>query len=167
MTPHIREIPGRPVMAQQLAAVQLDDKYTLEEGRVYLTGIQALVRLPLMQRQLDDGRVLIVYGPDGADVWQCEEFATVIGDSRVHHPIYKKNIGGFLRFLVPPAPNIRRGDADSACAAELQRRTARVARPGHVPVPLSRSASVKSKGSRVPRRPTTVGVVTTVDHHVS
>jgi len=40
-------------MAQQLAAVQLDDKYTLEEGRVYLTGIQALVRLPLMQRQLD------------------------------------------------------------------------------------------------------------------
>ncbi len=40
-------------MAQHLAAVQLDDKYTLEEGRVYLTGIQALVRLPLMQRQLD------------------------------------------------------------------------------------------------------------------
>ena len=37
----------------QLAAISLDDKYTLEEGRVYLTGIQALVRLPLMQRQLD------------------------------------------------------------------------------------------------------------------
>ncbi|MDP6706993.1 MAG: indolepyruvate ferredoxin oxidoreductase family protein, partial [Alphaproteobacteria bacterium] len=31
----------------------LDDKYTLESGRVYITGIQALVRLPLMQRQRD------------------------------------------------------------------------------------------------------------------
>ncbi|WP_417844002.1 indolepyruvate ferredoxin oxidoreductase family protein [Thalassospira sp.] len=37
----------------KLAKVTLDDKYTLEEGRIYLTGIQALVRLPLMQRQLD------------------------------------------------------------------------------------------------------------------
>jgi indolepyruvate ferredoxin oxidoreductase len=36
-----------------LAAVTLDDKYTLDEGRVYLTGTQALVRLPLMQRQRD------------------------------------------------------------------------------------------------------------------
>ena len=36
-----------------LAAVTLDDKYALEEGRVYLTGTQALVRLPIMQRQRD------------------------------------------------------------------------------------------------------------------
>ena len=36
-----------------LAAVSLDDKYTLERGRVFLTGTQALVRLPLMQRQRD------------------------------------------------------------------------------------------------------------------
>ena len=36
-----------------LAAVTLDDKYALEAGRVYLTGIQALVRLPMMQRQRD------------------------------------------------------------------------------------------------------------------
>jgi indolepyruvate ferredoxin oxidoreductase len=34
-------------------AVQLNDKYTLEEGRVYLTGIQALVRLPLDQMRRD------------------------------------------------------------------------------------------------------------------
>lgn len=33
--------------------VSLDDKYALESGRVFLTGIQALVRLPLMQRQRD------------------------------------------------------------------------------------------------------------------
>ena len=31
----------------------LDDKYTRERGRVYITGVQALVRLPLMQRQRD------------------------------------------------------------------------------------------------------------------
>src|SRR5690242_801529 len=37
----------------QLAAVTLDDKYTVEKGRVYPTGTQALVRLPLMQRQRD------------------------------------------------------------------------------------------------------------------
>jgi len=36
-----------------LAAVTLDDKYTLERGRAYLTGTQALVRLPMMQRQRD------------------------------------------------------------------------------------------------------------------
>ncbi|MDH3475122.1 MAG: indolepyruvate ferredoxin oxidoreductase family protein [Rhodospirillales bacterium] len=36
-----------------LAAVSLDDKYTLETGRVFLTGTQALVRLPMMQRQRD------------------------------------------------------------------------------------------------------------------
>ncbi len=33
--------------------VSLDDKYVLEDGRIYLTGVQALVRLPLMQRQRD------------------------------------------------------------------------------------------------------------------
>src|SRR5947209_19554540 len=37
----------------ELATVTLDDKYILEKGRVYLTGTQALVRLPMMQRQRD------------------------------------------------------------------------------------------------------------------
>jgi indolepyruvate ferredoxin oxidoreductase len=36
-----------------LAAVTLDDKYVLDIGWVYLTGTQALVRLPMMQRQRD------------------------------------------------------------------------------------------------------------------
>ena len=40
-------------MATALAQVTLDDKYTLTSGRIYLTGIQALVRLPIMQRQRD------------------------------------------------------------------------------------------------------------------
>jgi len=33
--------------------ITLDDKYTLEKGRVYVTGTQALVRLPMIQRQRD------------------------------------------------------------------------------------------------------------------
>ncbi|MGE4013452.1 MAG: indolepyruvate ferredoxin oxidoreductase family protein, partial [Alphaproteobacteria bacterium] len=40
-------------MAKSTAPVTLDDKYTVEAGRVYLSGIQALVRLPMMQRQRD------------------------------------------------------------------------------------------------------------------
>ncbi len=31
----------------------LSDRYTLESGRVYLNGVQALVRLPMLQRQRD------------------------------------------------------------------------------------------------------------------
>ncbi len=42
---------GPPLMPE--GEVSLDDKYVLEEGRVYLTGIQALVRLPLEQRRRD------------------------------------------------------------------------------------------------------------------
>jgi indolepyruvate ferredoxin oxidoreductase len=37
----------------QLAQVTLDDKYNLQSGRVYLNGVQALVRLPIMQVQRD------------------------------------------------------------------------------------------------------------------
>ena len=36
-----------------LAAATLDDKYTLPAGRAFMSGIQALVRLPMLQRQRD------------------------------------------------------------------------------------------------------------------
>ncbi|MDQ4061803.1 MAG: hypothetical protein M3145_11975, partial [Pseudomonadota bacterium] len=36
-----------------LAKVTLDDKYAATEGRVLVTGTQALVRLPLVQRRRD------------------------------------------------------------------------------------------------------------------
>ncbi len=45
-----------PLSAQQALtpeAISLDDKYTLASGRVFLTGTQALIRLPMMQRQRD------------------------------------------------------------------------------------------------------------------
>ncbi|MES2151426.1 MAG: indolepyruvate ferredoxin oxidoreductase family protein [Pseudomonadota bacterium] len=37
----------------RLADVSLDDKYTATSGNIFLSGIQALVRLPMMQRQRD------------------------------------------------------------------------------------------------------------------
>ncbi len=37
----------------QLREIALDDKYTLERGRAFMTGTQALVRLPMMQRARD------------------------------------------------------------------------------------------------------------------
>ena len=36
-----------------MAQATLDDKYTAGSGRVYLTGTQALVRLPMLQKQRD------------------------------------------------------------------------------------------------------------------
>ena len=43
-------------------AVSLDDKYTLERGRAYMTGIEALVRLPMLQQQRDRARGLNTAG---------------------------------------------------------------------------------------------------------
>ena len=68
-----------------LAAVTLDDKYTLDKGRIYLTGIQALVRLPMMQRQRDAAAGLntagFISGYRGSplsgldqNLWQAERF---------------------------------------------------------------------------------------------
>ena len=35
------------------SAISLDDKYVADAGRIYLTGVQALVRLPMVQRRID------------------------------------------------------------------------------------------------------------------
>ena len=45
-------------MARDLVEVSLDDKYTRERGRVLISGVQALVRLPMMQRARDVARGL-------------------------------------------------------------------------------------------------------------
>ncbi len=42
-----------PVAPADLAKVSLDDKYALNSGRVFMTGTQALVRLPMLQRERD------------------------------------------------------------------------------------------------------------------
>ncbi len=75
-----------------LAAVSLDDKYALERGRIYLNGIQALVRLPMMQRRrdaaagLDTACYITGYrgSPLGAidqAMWQAKKF---LGKHHIH-----------------------------------------------------------------------------------
>ena len=49
-------------MAQVDLTYSAEDLYTREDGRIYLTGTQALVRLPMMQRRLDRARGLNTAG---------------------------------------------------------------------------------------------------------
>ena len=68
-----------------LAAVRLDDRYALERGTVLLSGTQALVRLPMMQKRRDEAAALdtacYVSGYRGSPLggldralWQAHEF---------------------------------------------------------------------------------------------
>jgi len=45
--------PLDQAVLKALADVTLDDKYTLEKGRAYMSGTQALVRLPMLQKARD------------------------------------------------------------------------------------------------------------------
>src|ERR1700744_1226486 len=49
--PSAKKTYGRNDMT--LMQVGLDDKYDLEARRIYLSGVQALVRLPMLQRERD------------------------------------------------------------------------------------------------------------------
>lgn len=42
--------PLNDALRRALETVSLDDKYTLERGRIYISGTQALVRLPMLQQ---------------------------------------------------------------------------------------------------------------------
>ena len=42
-----------PVDPKLLESISLDDKYTLQTGAAFMTGTQALVRLPMLQREID------------------------------------------------------------------------------------------------------------------
>lgn len=45
--------PLPDAVRQALESVSLDDKYALESGRAFMSGVQALVRLPMLQRTRD------------------------------------------------------------------------------------------------------------------
>ena len=45
--------PLPEAIRKALETVTLDDKYALEYGRAFMSGVQALVRLPMLQRQRD------------------------------------------------------------------------------------------------------------------
>ncbi|MDP9108707.1 MAG: hypothetical protein M3N23_06530, partial [Pseudomonadota bacterium] len=46
--------PGQSLAPEQVGdSISLNDKYTLERGRAFITGTQAMIRLPMLQRQRD------------------------------------------------------------------------------------------------------------------
>lgn len=45
--------PLPDALLKALTHVSLDDKYALDEGRAFMSGVQALVKLPMLQRQRD------------------------------------------------------------------------------------------------------------------
>ncbi len=56
-------VPARHEHSQApLRGVSLDDKYTARDGRIYLSGIQALVRLPIIQKWRDEAAGLNTAG---------------------------------------------------------------------------------------------------------
>ncbi|QAU33304.1 indolepyruvate ferredoxin oxidoreductase family protein [Janthinobacterium sp. 17J80-10] len=56
-------LPGQAlVQAPRQDAISLDDKFTLARGRAFLTGTQALVRLPMLQHQRDQAAGLNTAG---------------------------------------------------------------------------------------------------------
>ena len=95
-----------PTKAPLNRQVQLDDKYTIQTGRAYMTGIEALVRLPMLQQQRDQQRGLNTAGfisgyrgsPLGGvdqSLWQARDFlksqnfVNKVGDiaeKEGHHP---------------------------------------------------------------------------------
>ena len=50
------------MVSTSLRSVSLDDKYALDTTRAYMTGIEALVRLPILQHQRDLERGLNTAG---------------------------------------------------------------------------------------------------------
>ena len=70
-------------MASPSQGFSLDAKYTREEGRVFLSGIQALVRLPLDQHRADQRRGLrtatFISGYRGSPLGGFDQTLEIIG----------------------------------------------------------------------------------------
>jgi indolepyruvate ferredoxin oxidoreductase len=101
-----RAVPGRPPAAGrprgegrdapsmgERREVSLQDKYLLEEGRILLTGMQGLVRLPLDQHRADRGRGLhtgtMISGYQGSPLGgldlEIQRNRKLIEEHHVHH----------------------------------------------------------------------------------
>src|SRR5262245_29737484 len=83
-------------------AVRLDDKYTITTGRIYLTGIQALVRLPVDQHRRDVRTGLntgtFISGYEGSPLGGYDLTLARVGDLLhehhiVHRPAVNEELG--------------------------------------------------------------------------
>ena len=93
--------------------VSLDDKYNLLNGRIFVTGIQALVRLPMLQKLLDQKAGLNTAGyvtgyrgsPLGAldqQLLRAEKFL------RQHDIVFQPGVNDCLLYT-SPSPRDQRG----------------------------------------------------------
>ena len=98
------------------ADYRLEHRYTRERGRVYLTGVQALVRLPLMQRRRDQAAGLntagFISGYRGSPLgtydlalWQAKN------ELDAHHVVFEPGSGqplsgSFMDYAIPRADDL-------------------------------------------------------------
>ena len=72
-------------------SVSLDDKYTATEGRIFLSGIQALVRLPMVQRWRDQAAGLntagFISGYRGSPLGGLDEALWAAGEHLSRHHV--------------------------------------------------------------------------------
>ena len=67
-----------PVDPKLLASISLDDKYTQDSGTAFMTGTQALVRLPMLQRNRDLAATSI-WGTQQVNMFQGAKYDGVFG----------------------------------------------------------------------------------------
>ena len=76
----------------ELAAISLQDKYLQSHGRIFISGLQALVRLPVMQAQRDRAAGLntggFISGYRGSPLGQYDLALTREADMLARHSIH-------------------------------------------------------------------------------
>ena len=101
--------------------MKLSDKFTLEQGRVYLTGIQALVRLPIDQMRRDRRAGLntgaFISGYEGSPLGGYDLALARARKllSRARHPLPARRQRGPGRHLRLRQPDHRQPSARSKC----------------------------------------------------
>ncbi len=102
------------------ADYELDHRYTRESGRVYLTGVQALVRLPLMQKWRDEAAGLntegFISGYRGSPLgtydmalWQAKSLLDANGihfEPGVNEDLAATSIWGTQQAVLQPGPRV-------------------------------------------------------------
>ena len=81
------------------SAVTLDDKYAVENDRFYLTGTQALVRLPLLQRKIDVAAESFHFYSDSKEVTQL----AFTGKANAKMSSYTSLALGTIFYQAPPS----------------------------------------------------------------
>jgi indolepyruvate ferredoxin oxidoreductase len=103
------------------ASYELSDRYTRTDGRIYITGVQALVRLPMMQRQRDRAHGLetagFISGYRGSPLgtfdmalWQAKDLLEahdVSFEPGVNEDLAATAVWGSQQAMLQPGPKVQ------------------------------------------------------------